>query len=212
MATKTVTSKNTSYGNIQRGNSFIIPVIVKTDQDEALDLKGYKAALTVKKVQADFDRHDDFAYIKKDIDIQSPEAGSFFFQLSSYDTDFEPGSYYFDIELYHPENGMVWRLCTLNFELVGGPTNRHVNKNMGQLPVGDTVTAIALTEGGQVVVIAPTLNLDGDIYSQLATVMEQMDACKSAVETLEDTVSSQGRYIDQLIREMTELKERFGVL
>lgn len=206
MATKTIAGKNNHYGDIQRGCSFLIPVVVKSDRDEPIDLTGHFAAFTVKKVQYDFDRHDDFPYIKKDIEIQTPTEGTFFIQLSSDDTDFEPGTFYFDIEIINRENGMVWRLCTLTFNLVGGPTNRWVNKGMGQLPVGETVTAIALSEGGQVIVIAPTLNLDGDIYSQLATLMETIESYKSKIESLEDTVASHTITIADMQREIEELQ------
>lgn len=211
MATKTVAGKNNHYGDIQRGCSFMIPVVVKTDHDEPLDLTGHRAAFTVKKVQYDFDRHDDFAYIRKDIIIQFPQDGSFYIMLTSDDTDFEPGQFYFDIELTNEENGMVWRLCTLTFNLVGGPTNRLVNKGIGQLPTGDTITTITLTEGGQIIVIAPTLNLDGDFYSQFATLMEQVDTYRTALETVENIVSSQSQVIEDLRRDVDDLKAQIGV-
>lgn len=93
-----------------------------------------------------------------------PLEGKFFVLLSSDDTDFEPGKFYFDCELVNPENGMVFRLFTFEFTLDGGPTNRRVNKGNGQWPTGDTITVIALSEGNPVVVVAPTLNLDGDVF------------------------------------------------
>lgn len=132
--------------------------------------------------------------------------------MSSDDTDFEPGQFYFDIEIVNRENGMVWRLCTLTFNLVGGPTNRHVNTGMGQLPVGDTITTITLSEGGQIIVIAPTLNLDGDIYSQLATLMDTVESYKSKVEALEEAVDSHRQTIEEMQRKIDDLEARIDAM
>lgn len=174
--------KSDSYGTIQRGASFTIPVQLKDEEDNPLDLTGYSVEFTVKKVKTDFDRHDDFAYITKSFLPQDPVNGTFYVMLSSDDTDFEPGEYYFDVELINDESGMIIRLVTLSFTLDGGPTNRRVNKGMGQLATGETITVVALTEGDPIIVIAPTMNLDGDVFGQLATLME-------AVQTAEDHVA-----------------------
>ncbi len=135
--------KGANYGTIQRGASFILPVEVKDEMDKPIDLSGLCVEFTVKKVKTDFDRHDDKAYIAKTFLPQDPVNGKFYVMLSSDDTDFEPGKFFFDVEL-HSADGMVFRLFTFEFELDGGPTNRRVNKGMGQWPTGDTITVIAL--------------------------------------------------------------------
>ena len=177
--------KGTNYGVIQRGASFTLPVEVKDEEDRPIDLTGLYAEFTVKKVKTDFDRHDDKAYISKTFLPQDPEHGKFYVMLTSDDTDFEPGKFYFDVELHNRENGMVFRLFTCEFTLDGGPTNRRVNKGSGQWPTGDTITVIALAEGNPIVVIAPTVNLDGDVFGQLATLMEAVDKCEQHVAECE---------------------------
>lgn len=157
-------AKGSNYGIIQRGASFTLPVEVKDEEDQPIDLTGHRVEFTVKKVKTDFDRHDDYAYITKSFLPQMPTEGRFYVLLSSDDTDFEPGKFYFDVELVNEENGMVFRLFTFEFTLDGGPTNRGINKGMGQWPTGDTITVITLAEGNPVVVVAPTLNLDGDVF------------------------------------------------
>lgn len=86
--------KGDSYGVIQRGASFTIPVEMKDEYDKPLDLTDYTVEFTVKKVKTDFDRHDDFAYITKSFLPQDPVNGRFYVMLSSDDTDFEPGEFY----------------------------------------------------------------------------------------------------------------------
>lgn len=195
--------KGDSYGVIQRGASFTIPVEMKDEYDKPLDLTGYTVEFTVKKVKTDFDRHDDFAYIAKSFLPQDPVNGRFYVMLSSDDTDFEPGEFYFDVELINNENGMVFRLFTLSFTLDGGPTNRRVNKGMGQWPTGETITVITLAEGDPVVVIAPTINLDGDVFGQLATLMEAVDNCVRHVEECEE-MDVQLREEFELLKKMVE--------
>lgn len=173
--------KGTNYGVIQRGTSFTLPVEVKDEEDKPIDLTGLTVEFTVKKVKTDFDRHDDKSYITKTFLPQDPENGKFYVVLTSDDTDFEPGKFYFDVELVNGENGMVFRLFTCEFTLDGGPTNRRVNKGTGQWPTGDTITVITLAEGNPIVVIAPTLNLDGDVFGQLATLMEAVEAAEQHV-------------------------------
>lgn len=210
MAQKVVKPKTTNYGVIQRGCSFLLPIVIKTDQDVPLDLTGYSAAFTVKRYQADFDRHDDYAFIQKDIVIQNPTGGSFFVQLSSQDTDFDPGEYYFDIELLH-ENGVVHRLCTMNFTLEGGPTNRHVNSGLGQLPTGDTISVITLTEGRPIVLITPTLSLDAEVYGQIATLMEAVQNLQDRFDELQESDVSQGKEITKLREDVDDIKEQLGI-
>ena len=67
MASTRTTQKSGDYGVIQRGCSLIIPVEIKDNYENPIDLTGYQACFTVKSVKTDFDRHDDFCYIKKDI-------------------------------------------------------------------------------------------------------------------------------------------------
>lgn len=177
--------KGTNYGVIQRGASFTLPVEVKDEEDQPIDLTGLEVEFTVKKVKMDFDRHDDKAYIAKTFLPQDPEHGKFYVVLTSDDTDFEPGKFYFDVELHNRENGMVFRLFTCEFTLDGGPTNRRVNKGTGQWPTGDTITVITLAEGNPIVVIAPTVNLDGDVFGQLATLIDIVAACEEHVAECE---------------------------
>lgn len=176
--------KGANYGTIQRGASFILPVEVKDEMDKPIDLSGLCVEFTVKKVKTDFDRHDDKAYIAKTFLPQDPVNGKFYVMLSSDDTDFEPGKFFFDVEL-HSADGMVFRLFTFEFELDGGPTNRRVNKGMGQWPTGDTITVIALAQGDPIIVVAPTINLDGDVFGQLATLMEAVERCEEHVAECE---------------------------
>lgn len=198
--------KGDDYGTIQRGASFTIPVQLKDEEDNPLDLTGYSVEFTVKKVKTDFDRHDDFAYITKSFLPQDPVNGTFYVMLSSDDTDFEPGEFYFDIELVHDENGMVFRLVTLSFTLDGGPTNRRVNKGMGQLPTGETITVITLAEGDPIIVIAPTMNLDGDVFGQLATLMESVQSAEDHVEECEELWAQADEKIKELYEQLAELQ------
>lgn len=211
MASRVVKPKNYDYGIIQRGCSFLIPVKIKDEYDDPLDLTGYKGAFTVKRYKRDFDRHDDFAFIAKDFEIQNPTQGSFFVALTSDDTDFDPGEYYFDIELIHPENGMIWRVVTMKFELDGGPTNRHINPGLGQLPTGETVTVITLSEGNPIVVIAPTLSLDAEIYAQMATILEEVAALRDKVDSYEELTTQQAQTIASLQDEVADIKEALGL-
>lgn len=211
MAQKLVKYKTGDYGVIQRGCSFMIPVQVKNELDEPLDLTGYSACFTAKKVKTDFDRDDDFAYIKKDITIQNPTQGLFYIELTSYDTDFEPGDFYFDIEIIHDTNGMVWRLCTLNFKLDGGPSNRFVNKGIGQLPTGDMISVITLSEGAPIVVIAPTLSLDSAVFAQVATLMGKVEALTSKIEALEEEHESCAQTHQGLRDDIDDIKEALGM-
>lgn len=213
MASK-VTSKalkGTNYGVIQRGASFTLPVEVKDEYDKPIDLLGHKVEFTIKKVKTDFDRHDDFAYVAKSFLPQMPEQGKFFVMLSSDDLDFEPGKYYFDVELVHEENGMVFRLFTFEFTLDGGPTNRRVNKGMGQWPTGDTITVITLAEGNPVIVVAPTINLDGDIFGQVAVIMDALDSIHDHIEECDQKVATFGEQLGQIGDKLEDLRQEFDV-
>lgn len=174
---------------------------------------------TVKKVRTDFDRHDDKAYIVKSFLPQDPVNGKFYVMLSSDDTDFEPGKFYFDVELVNEENGMVFRLFTCDFTLDGGPTNRRVNKGLGQWPTGDTITVLALSQGSPITVIAPTLNLDGDVFGQLAGLMESVDTCQSQIadcqqltQTLREDLTKIEERVTAIEGEASEIKESLEAL
>lgn len=187
MATKLTKFKTGDYGIIPRGCSFTIPVSVRDEYDQPLDLTGYKAAFTIKRYQQDFDRHDDFVFCKKDFEIENPTRGYIYVQLTSKDTDFDPGDYYFDVELYKSD-GVVWRVVTLKFKLDGGPTNRHINPGAGQLVSGDTISVITMTQGTPIIVVAPTLLIPKD-YSELFTAIDTavnlVEELVGRVETLE---------------------------
>ena len=139
--------------------------------------------------------------------------------LSSDDTDFEPGKFYFDVELVNEENGMVFRLFTCDFTLDGGPTNRRVNKGLGQWPTGDTITVLALSQGNPITVIAPTLNLDGDVFGQLAGLMESVDTCQSQIadcqqltQTLQEDLTKIEEQVTAIEGEASEIKESIEAL
>lgn len=202
--------KGTNYGVIQRGASFTLPVEVKDEEDNPIDLTGLTVEFTVKKVKTDFDRHDDKAYIAQSFLPQDPENGKFYVVLSSDDTDFEPGKFYFDVELVNGENGMVFRLFTCEFTLDGGPTNRRVNHGRGQWPTGDTITVITLAEGNPIVVIAPTLNLDGDVFGQLATLMEAVEGCKTRIEEFELVLEDMQKRIDSYQPTLDDIQAQLG--
>lgn len=205
MASVRTTQQNDDYGIIQRGCSLTIPVQVKDNYDNPIDLTGCKGVFTVKAVKTDFDRHDDFAYIVKDIEIQEPTNGKFYVILSSDDTDFEPGLFYFDVQLVREADGAVMRLCTLTFTLDGGPSNRHVNKDFGQMAVGDSISVITLAEGNPIVVIAPTIVLSNDVFSQIATLMGVIEKQSSTVEELEDTLVALERRAKELEDKIAEM-------
>lgn len=186
MATKTILPKTKSYGTINRGTSLTIPVTIKTPEDRPVDLTGLEVAFTVKSVRADFDREDLRAYIQKNFEPQEPEAGRFNITLTSADTDFEPGPFYFDIEIVDPDSGMVHRLCTLEFELLGGPTNRTVNTGIGQLPIGDEITIVQLVQGNPIIIIAPMMALSPGLYGPIAELSNLIESQKSKIEDLEN--------------------------
>lgn len=183
MATKVV-SKNKFYGNIERGTSLTIPVAIKDIENKAIDLTDLTAVFTIKKVQYDFDRYDDYAYVKKQITPTEPLKGTFNIELTSQDTDFEPDRFFFDIELIH-NNGMVYRICKLEFDLVGGPTNRTVNDGTGQMPIGNEITIISLATGDPIIIIAPMVALSSKVIHDLE---DALAALTLRVEDLESKI------------------------
>jgi len=197
MASRTVRPKNKTYGTIQRGSSLTIPVFIKDSFDKPLDLTDCTASFTVKAVQYDYDREDVRAYIQKDLVPQEPLQGRFFVQLSSKDTDIPPGDYYFDIEIKQPGSGMVYRICTLLCEIEGGPTNRNVNDGIGQLAVGDEITILTLEQGSPIIIIAPAVAVNPNIYNQLDEMMKEIKRLqrenayqKNQIETLNEHVKA----------------------
>lgn len=197
MASKT-NLKSTSYGVIRRGNSLTIPVLVKDIVEKPIDLTGAEISFTVKKVVSDFDRDDHQAYIQKDFEPQEPTKGQFYILLSSKDTDFEPGSFFFDIEITKLD-GMVFRICTLEFTLQGGPTNRTVNSGMGQMPVGDQITLIALEQGNPIVIIAPPVSISAQIYDEIIKLGEQSDTQSNQIEDLNNRIETLSSELQALV-------------
>lgn len=198
MPTKTVKPKNKNYGIVQRGTSLTIPVRIKDQQDKPLNLMGCRIFFTAKRQPNDFDYADVRAYISKDFEPQEPEKGIFYIQLSSQDLDFEVGNYYFDIIVKNPTDGMVYRLCTLEFTLEGGPTNRTVNSGMGQLPIGEEIIVTTLDKGNPIVVVAPVIGFEPDIKTKLQSILDKLDSHENRILMLRDeleVVKAQIEYI-----------------
>lgn len=197
MAHKQIRPKTKCYGIIQRGCSLTIPVIITDPFDKPIDLTGTEVAFTVKRRREDFDMDDSRAYITKNFAPQEPENGRFSVQLSSKDTDFEPGCFYFDIELTKTD-GMVYRICTLEFILEGGPTNRTINEGLGQFPIGDQITIVTLEQGAPIVVVAPTVDVSAEIYSQVADMQNTIESHTAQIETIENQVVTMQEEIEKL--------------
>jgi len=174
MPSQRVRPRNNEYQPINRGASLTIPVIVKDPDDNPIDLTNMEIAFTVKKVQYDFDRQDERAYIAKNFIPQEPLLGRFFIALSSKDTDFEPGKFFFDIQIIDRRSGMIYRIVNMEFDLVGGPTNRMINAGVGQWPIGDEITIIQIPEGRPIIVVAPMIAFDPTQYGQDLISMVQM--------------------------------------
>lgn len=213
MASKTAKPKNYQYGVIQRGASLTIPVTIKDVTDKPLDLTDSEVAFTVKPVKSDFDREDMRAYIQKNFTPQEPLLGRFYIQLSSKDTDFEPGDFYFDIEIIKPDTGMVYRLCTLEFQLEGGPTNRTINPGVGQLPVGDEITIITLEQGNPIVIIASPVAMSAELFSRVDALEQLVESQELQINDLTSqlamTVQTLDNYVqitDLHVQDITQLK------
>ena len=104
------------------------------------------------------------------------------------------------------------RLCTLSFTLDGGPSNRYVNPGLGQLQVGDSVSIVALAEGAPIVIITPTLTLDSQVFSQVASLMGIVDQQKSTIEELETTLKDMDDKVKALIDKIEELQDTVGIV
>lgn len=104
---------------------------------------------------------------------------------------------------------MVFRLFTFEFTLDGGPTNRRVNKGMGQWPTGDTITVITLAEGNPIIVVAPTVNLDGDLFGHIATLEEMIDSLESRVDENNGDVDDLREEIRKIKKVLKNLRQEF---
>lgn len=197
MATKRARPKDTFYGEIERGTSLTIPVRMIDREERPLDLTGLSVSFTAKRLKYDFDAKDERAYIRKDFEPQEPTKGQFFIRLTSKDTDFEPGSFYFDIQITTPA-GAVYRLATLTFDLVGGPTNRNVSPEIGQLPIGDEITIITAAELGKPIVVITSLIADDLTSAQLARTWDSLVEILNTLESIKTTVGDLQVLVDQL--------------
>ncbi len=178
--------KTQDYGVIQRGCSLTIPVLIKDSLDSPLDLTGLEIAFTVKKKINDFDMNDSRAYIQKNFQPQLPTEGRFYIQLSSQDTNFETGNFYFDIELTNTEGG-VYRLCTLSFNLEGGPTNRTINDGIGQLQIGDEILIVTLEHGTPLIVVAPAIAMEtAETKAKFEAMTAQIQSLSGKLEEIQN--------------------------
>jgi len=143
VAIKQVLPKTTTYQNIQRGTSLTIPCIFTDAHNNPINLTEHVIYFTVKPVIGDSDWDDNMSMVQKTFVPQDPENGKFYIQLTSHDLYFEPGHYYFDVEIRRYD-GAVVRLTTMDFYLVAGPTNRSVNEDIGQIKIGDEIRTILL--------------------------------------------------------------------
>lgn len=134
------------YPDIERGCSLSIPISIRNEDDEPIDLTNYTVLFTVKAVMSDFDRYDGFAFIKLTFSPQAPLDGKFNINLSSYDLDLPPGKYYFDIELQHNTTKELVRIVCCDFTLIGGPSNRGVD-------IGTTGSTILAAEGMNILLL-----------------------------------------------------------
>lgn len=183
MASKVAKPKSLVYPPIQRGSSLTIPVTIKSDKDLPLDLTGTEINFTLKAAKSDFDMSDSRAYVTKTFIPQEPLLGKFYIQFSSADLNFEPGDYYFDIELTRVD-GAVYRLCTLTTSLIGGPTNRTINPEVGQLPVGDEITVITLAMGNPIIIVANPVIISSATIVKIDETVARVDALELQVDLL----------------------------
>nr|CRY98077.1 hypothetical protein [uncultured prokaryote] len=93
----------------------------------------------------------------------------------------------------------------------GGPSNRFVNKGIGQLPTGDMISVITLSEGAPIVVIAPTLSLDSAVFAQVATLMGKVEELISKVEAMEEEHEQCAQTHQSLRDDIDDIKEALGM-
>ncbi|MDD4516560.1 hypothetical protein [Massilibacteroides sp.] len=199
------------YGQIPRGCSLTIPVTIKDQTGTPIDLTGTMVSFTVKKDKFDFDREDQMAYIAKDFSPQEPLNGNFYVKLNSQDTDFEPGDYFFDIQIVNVTSGAVFRACVLQFELTGAPTNRNVNNLDGECGIGDQILILGTNKGNEINIMSPTGMLSGAAWNKLMELeeaieeidLEAVEELTSRVTALEIEVGS----IDDVLDNIIELQD-----
>lgn len=162
------------YPPLERGCSVAIPVEMKNERNQPINLTGYKIGFTIKPKAFDFDRDDDFAIVVKEFEPQDPTHGRFHIDLTSRDMDFEPGSYFFDVIIFNDE-GVVSRLICMKFELFGGPTNRYVNDNTGCFNVGQRLKLISILRGHSVLVITPQIGFPDTRYHELEQRIKELE-------------------------------------
>lgn len=164
------------YRDIERGCSFCIPIVVKDEDDKGIDLSEYKANFTLKRTPFDFDRYDEKAFISKTIDLTDATDGEFKILLSSEELDLPPGPYFFDLILIHKTTNLSVRIICCDFNLVGGPGNRHVSPATGATLINSPGIQINLISGPPFIVYAPFFNEAdlADIKQRLKDIEEKL--------------------------------------
>ena len=119
------------FDDIGRGESVTIPVFILKSDGSPFDLSGYQCFFTLKPVQYDHDYDDVRAYVAKEVMMDSINApkGRINISLSSKETWQDPGEYMFDVELVRDHG--VSRIMLCRTHIVGGPTNRTVDHELG---------------------------------------------------------------------------------
>lgn len=204
MASKVVRPKNLVYPPIQRGASLTIPVTIKSDKEQPIDLTNTEIAFTLKALRSDYDMKDSRAFVTKNFAPQEPLVGKFFIQLSSEDLNFDTGEYYFDIEITKPD-GAVYRICTLSTELVGGPTNRTINIKTGQLPVGDEITVVTLATGAPIVIVSNPVIISSAAIIKIDETMTRVEALELQVDQLTQSLNGIETTLDGTVRLLDSL-------
>lgn len=143
------------YTPIDRGCSITIPVTIQNVDTTPMDLTGYNVLFTVKKVPSDHDKDDNVAFIKKDFSPQNPEFGAFSIELNARETNLDTGTYFFDIVLISPEKD-AWRAVQMNFEIVGGVSNRQVEYSSGVNVKGTPIKVVVVPK--KPIIITTTKN------------------------------------------------------
>lgn len=83
--------------NFVRGDHVSLPITITDSDDTAVNLTGSTVFFTVKKQLEDVDAS---AVIQKDITAHSnPTAGETQIDLTSSDTDIDPGTYHWDLQI-----------------------------------------------------------------------------------------------------------------
>lgn len=91
---------------INRGDSFSRPISLKNSSGVGIDITSYKFYFTVKSIFSNV-RDDSDAVIKKDITIFSnPTGGEFMLDLTSVETDVQPGNYQYSFQYKKPDGSI----------------------------------------------------------------------------------------------------------